>query len=133
MKCPVTGEHMIVVERNRIEIDYCSNCGGIWFDSGELELLSEALGVSISLPDYLAFEPVKSSERVRNSPRTGKSMDKINLGTADRPIIIDRDKDGLGLWFDAGEMASVIELYLDRQSEEGNDQVLRFLGETIHH
>ena len=37
---------MIVVERNRIELDHCTNCGGVWFDSHELELLLASFGES---------------------------------------------------------------------------------------
>ena len=33
---------MVIVEHENIELDYCTNCKGVWFDSGELELLLEA-------------------------------------------------------------------------------------------
>lgn len=41
MICPVCKEPMVVLELDQVEIDHCINCGGIWFDAGELELLLE--------------------------------------------------------------------------------------------
>ena len=41
MKCPVCKEIMIVVEHDKVEVDHCTNCQGVWFDAGELELFLE--------------------------------------------------------------------------------------------
>ncbi|MDQ9172307.1 zf-TFIIB domain-containing protein [Oxalobacteraceae bacterium R-40] len=42
MKCPVCKEtHMVMTERQNIEIDYCPQCRGIWLDRGELDKLIE--------------------------------------------------------------------------------------------
>ena len=38
MKCPVCSLELIVVERNGIELDYCIQCQGFWFDAGEINL-----------------------------------------------------------------------------------------------
>jgi len=45
MICPKCNIDMIVVEHNQVELDYCTNCRGAWFDSGELELLLEKAGI----------------------------------------------------------------------------------------
>ena len=34
---------MIVVERDKVELDYCLECNGFWFDNTELDLLVERL------------------------------------------------------------------------------------------
>ena len=39
MKCPVCRVPTYVVEFDKIELDLCPDCQGIWFDAGELELL----------------------------------------------------------------------------------------------
>ncbi len=39
MDCPVCKNAMITLELQEVEIDYCIDCGGIWLDAGELELL----------------------------------------------------------------------------------------------
>lgn len=38
MFCPVCNNPMIVLEFEGVETDYCTDCEGIWLDSGELEL-----------------------------------------------------------------------------------------------
>jgi Zn-finger nucleic acid-binding protein len=40
MICPSCKNQLIILEFNKVEIDYCPECSGIWLDSGELELLS---------------------------------------------------------------------------------------------
>ena len=42
MKCPKCGESMRSYERNRVMIDQCEGCRGIFLDRGELEQLIDA-------------------------------------------------------------------------------------------
>ena len=128
MKCPVDGTPLMVVERNNIELDYCPTCKGIWFDADELELLAEALNKNIEIPNIRELPQYSSSEAPRKSPRTGKKMDKVNLGDEENPIIIDRDPLGLGLWFDQGELGDVIRRY---SGEHGTGEIVKFIGETF--
>lgn len=39
MKCPKCGHDMREVERGPLFVDQCSECGGLYFDAGELEIL----------------------------------------------------------------------------------------------
>lgn len=41
MKCPKCGESLKARSFQKIEIDQCSGCGGIWLDAGELEQVAE--------------------------------------------------------------------------------------------
>ncbi|MFO1434698.1 MAG: zf-TFIIB domain-containing protein [Candidatus Competibacteraceae bacterium] len=42
MKCPVCADtHLVMSERQGIEIDYCPQCRGVWLDRGELDKLIE--------------------------------------------------------------------------------------------
>ena len=42
MKCPVCKDvTLLMTEKKGIEIDYCTECRGIWLDRGELEKLME--------------------------------------------------------------------------------------------
>jgi Zn-finger nucleic acid-binding protein len=131
MKCPVTNTPLIVVERDKIELDYSPASKGIWFDAGELELFFDSLGVDADLR-YIASLPVyKTDEKKYKSPRTGKYMDKVNLCDENDPIIIDRDRDGLGLWFDAGELTRIFEKYAKKAPESGEEKIIKFLGEIF--
>lgn len=42
MKCPRCGADLREVTRGHITLDLCPECGGTWFDAGEVELLREA-------------------------------------------------------------------------------------------
>jgi Zn-finger nucleic acid-binding protein len=46
MKCPKCGESLKARSFQKIEIDQCSGCGGIWLDAGELESVAEKEGGS---------------------------------------------------------------------------------------
>jgi len=46
MKCPKCGEPLKARSFQKIEIDQCSGCGGIWLDAGELESVAEKEGGS---------------------------------------------------------------------------------------
>jgi len=35
---------MMVLELNEVEVDFCSRCGGVWLDSGELEAVLASRG-----------------------------------------------------------------------------------------
>ena len=37
MKCPICDIEMRTADREGVEIDYCTQCRGVWLDRGELE------------------------------------------------------------------------------------------------
>jgi Zn-finger nucleic acid-binding protein len=117
---------MIVVERHGIELDYCLECKGIWFDAGELKLLSTALNIDIDLPDWSALPEAHTSEKYRRCPRCRAKMSKINVGE----MLVDRCPNGHGLWFDGGELGRFIEQHIT-SADSGEAQVIKFLGETF--
>lgn len=41
MNCPRCNLTLLMAERQGVEIDYCSQCRGIWLDRGELEKIIE--------------------------------------------------------------------------------------------
>lgn len=111
MICPVCKEDMIVVEYKGIELDYCTRCRGVWFDSGELGLLIKSLGLKPETPllENLLDQPEpQHREKHRRCPICRKKMRKLAL--TDQPeIIIDACQRGDGLWFDGGELALLLQ------------------------
>ncbi len=135
MICPACKSDMIVVEHNKIELDYCANCQGVWFDSGELELLLNSMGLgsrSIFLDDILRSPEVQSTEKKRNCPICSKKMKKTTIGQQPK-ILIDVCHRGDGLWFDGGEVASLMEQITAKApgKEDSQHQILGFLGEVF--
>lgn len=42
MKCPKCGHDLAERQMGSISIDECTNCGGLWLDAGEIDLLRQA-------------------------------------------------------------------------------------------
>ncbi len=135
MICPACKSHMIVVEHNDIELDWCHNCQGVWFDSTELELLFKSMNLDGHdlIPANISSSPeAKSAEKKRKCPRCGRRMKKTSVG--DRPkILIDLCRRGHGLWFDGGELAQLLKELAEKQPHERGSQpkVISFLAEVF--
>ena len=126
---------MIVVEHNKIELDYCSACEGVWFDSGELELLLESMNLEDTtdfLNDVLNSPEARSAEKKRKCPICNQKMRKVNIDQQ-AELLIDVCKQGEGLWLDGGEMHHLIQLLTKASvgKSDSQQQVIRFLGEVF--
>jgi Zn-finger nucleic acid-binding protein len=134
MICPACKSDMIVVEHRRIELDYCPSCHGVWFDSGELELLLESAGLdSPALLAALASSTEASSkERKRRCPICLRKMKKTVIGQ-EPEILLDVCRRGDGLWFDGGELNQLVEQLAGKATEKTNPQqeILAFLREVF--
>ena len=111
---------MITLELEDVEIDYCTGCGGIWLDAGELELLLDDPGKAKSLLDSFRIDSA-SSERARKCPICDKKMQKIIIGSSIPVLLIDKCRSGDGLWFDKGELQDIFdrtELYEDNKIQK---------------
>jgi hypothetical protein len=97
---------MITLELENVEIDYCTDCGGIWLDAGELELL---LGEPEKAGNLINSFKVNSqcSEGIRKCPICDKKMQKIIVGDSTPVLLIDKCRKGDGLWFDSGELNEI--------------------------
>lgn len=126
---------MIVVEHENIELDYCTNCRGVWFDSGELELLLESVGLEnpeLFLSDILNSIEVVSSEKKRKCPICRQKMKKTIIGQQPE-VLIDICWQGDGLWFDGGEVGQLIGQMPEKApTKQGSQQqVIGFLEEVF--
>jgi Zn-finger nucleic acid-binding protein len=119
---------MIILEHQKVEIDYCLLCEGVWLDAGELERLYE---------DETAFQNLvatgreieKSVEKKRRCPICGKKMDKVEVGTADK-VLYDRCPRGHGLWLDKGELDAIVRI---GHPAAAGSIMQGFLGDVFHH
>ena len=108
MICPACRKDMIIIEVDKVEIDYCPICEGTWLDEGELELLMNTPGSENSpIIRALASEnPAKTKDR-RPCPACDRKMWRVDLPTTPA-IEIDRCPAMHGLWFDKGELQDVL-------------------------
>jgi Zn-finger nucleic acid-binding protein len=135
MICPACKYDMIVVEYHNIELDYCSNCKGVWFDSGELELLLKSQGLKEPKSFFdgiMNSQEGASSEEKRNCPICGRKMKKKPIG-GQPEILIDACRNSHGLWFDGGEVTQLIRRLAGEHPREHGSKghVINFLEEVF--
>lgn len=117
MDCPVCKNAMITLQLQEVEIDFCGDCGGIWLDAGELELLLGDAEQTERLLNSFKID-TRSAEKPRKCPICLKKMQKIIVGPATPPLVIDKCRRGHGLWFDKGELQDILEkAQLDENSK----------------
>lgn len=127
LKCPKCGEALAALTYANIEVDRCSNCGGIWFDRGEIDNL----------------ETVPGSEAIdTGNPEIGKQMNRVDKEVAcprcQVPMqpVLDIDEYSIwyekcpncsGVWLDAGEFRQYKGNFRRRSPWEKLRQFLRSL------
>ena len=126
MDCPVCKNAMIVLELAEVEIDYCADCGGIWLDAGELELLLSDAQQARQLLDSFKVDS-KCAEKPRKCPICRKKMQKIVVGSSAPPLLIDKCARGDGLWFDKGELKDIF----DRASLDKDNKIQKLLADMF--
>ena len=126
---------MVIVEYNNIELDYCTGCKGVWFDSGELELLLE----SVKLDNYQHFlgditdkQEATSAEKKRKCPICLSKMKKVFIDDSGE-IMVDICRNGHGIWFDGQEVKHLLDILAkESRGEKGPPkEVMDFLGDMF--
>ena len=131
MICPTCKNLMIVVEYEQIELDHCLNCHGVWFDAGELQLLLERIGITGSDLDadgLINAPDAKVKEKKRKCPICSRNMKKANIGK-EPVVLIDACADGDGLWFDGGEVHTLVSQLT--KGEGSQQKIISFLKEAF--
>jgi len=117
MDCPVCKNAMITLELADVEIDFCTDCGGIWLDAGELEILLGNPQQAKKLLDSFKID-TNCPEKPRKCPICLKKMQKIIVGLSTPPLLLDKCRKGDGLWFDKGELQDILTTaQLDKDSK----------------
>jgi len=133
--CPACNKDMIVVEYSNVELDYCLNCHGVWFDSDELELFLKCMNLDtpdLLLGHILASTETGTSEKKKKCPICRRKMKKTTIG--ERPeILVDVCPQKDGLWFDGGEVAQLLKELAKKKpaGKEPQQKVIGFLGEVF--
>jgi len=117
---------MITLELAEVEIDHCEECGGIWLDAGELEILLGQPQQAKRLLDSFKVS-AGATEKLRKCPICDKKMQKIVVGTTEPTLLIDKCRRGDGLWFDKGELEDI----LSRARLDRDSRIQRLLAEMF--
>ena len=119
---------MITLELQEVEIDYCTDCGGIWLDSGELELLLGEPEKAKRLLDSFKIDST-STEKIRKCPICSKKMQKVIVGSSKPTLLIDKCRRADGLWFDKGELHDIFE----RANLDKDNKIQQLLTDMFGH
>lgn len=126
--CPVCHEPLIAFELEGVEIDHCPDCGGTWLDAGELEQIAELADVPTG-PLSTALEATSQASRSkRRCPRCRRKLSTATVGS-EPTVEIDRCPLEHGLWFDAGELKTLITSFAGGEA----GAVAEFLGNLLRY
>lgn len=113
--CPVCGEWMVTFEFGGVEVDRCLECGGTWLDAGELEQMIAQAGAPTGKVQETLHRAQGGKHGKRLCVRCQKKLLLVELG----PVHVDRCPRGHGLWFDKGELRTLVLSF-----EEGSEGAL---------
>jgi len=102
MRCPKCRADMEQVEVQGVQIDRCTDCRGLWFDPGEIELLrNRKAAVEIDIGDVATGKLKNTIDRYR-CPRCGGGMTRM-VDPKQPHIWYEQCSSCHGSYFDAGE------------------------------
>ncbi len=117
---------MITLELQEVEIDHCTDCGGIWLDAGELEMLLGEPEKATQLLNSFKTDH-RSTEKPRKCPICLKKMRKIIVGSSKTVLLIDKCRKGDGLWFDKGELQDIF----DKAQLDKDNRIQKLLADMF--
>jgi Zn-finger nucleic acid-binding protein len=134
MICPACKSDTLIVVYKNIELDYCLACKGVWFDSGELELLLECAGLENCLSfigGIIKAPEAMTSEKKRRCPICRRKMRKSYI-EEDKKIIVDICHRSHGIWFDGGEVTQLLKEIAEKSPGKHPSQgILSFIGDMF--
>ena len=110
MKCPNCQYEITATQTHEISIEVCSNCGGTWFDQGELRQLKDK-----ALPDanWMDFNIEANTEAYkldwgeRICPVCQEHLVRVEY--ADTGVIVDACSKHHGIYLDKGEFETILD------------------------
>jgi Zn-finger nucleic acid-binding protein len=79
MKCPDCESHLNPKQVDAVEVDYCRDCGGTWFDAGELERVGrQAAGID-SVTGFSRNLPAGACPRCSDATLLGGQMGRHSV------------------------------------------------------
>ncbi|MCK5843795.1 MAG: zf-TFIIB domain-containing protein [Victivallales bacterium] len=122
---------MLVIELRDVEVDFCSECRGVWLDEGELDLLlpkNSKNGSAIAAELESTTSP--KGKGGRECPVCGKRMLLVDIpidsdvSETVSSVEVDKCPRNHGLWFDKGELQTIA-------SSAKGEPVSDFLGDMF--
>jgi Zn-finger nucleic acid-binding protein len=109
MRCPSCRLPLVTAEIAGVELDYCAEELGVWFDEGEIETL---LGATAPILP-------QNREGGRGRRRCPRCDARMRLIYPVPNLELDVCPNGDGIWFDAGEVIDLAEAARDNAALKG--------------
>ncbi len=139
MQCPVCKQDQIIVEYAGVELDMCPDGHGTWFDADELAQLADQSGLPelfAGLAKHLQSDSQAGEAPKRRCPRCRARMLHVQVPAHPAAVILDRCPRGDGIWFDEGELQSILQNHLETDQDDIDpdlasafDRLRDFLGQ----
>lgn len=103
MKCPKCDDHGLTrLTVGEIEVDHCTDCGGLWLDQSELPRLLALDRAEVKSLLGRRGNPGFNSTR-GDCPRCATPLLRVN-SAAQREVTLDKCAGCGGVWLDGGEL-----------------------------
>lgn len=111
MHCYRCHGEMRKTDREQVLVDRCTQCGGIWLDAGELEMLEKGAGLErAALMQQARHELLEEARRMVSVIGLCPKCERGKLSQVKkRGVEIDVCNHCHGLFFDEGELDRVLE------------------------
>ena len=114
MKCPICLKNLVQDEYKGIEVDKCMKCGGMWFDSQEVDQLEDTVFDQDEFKNTMITN-VRESEK--NCPKCEAKMKQFDYRWED--LVLDFCPKGDGYWLDKNEEEKIIEVITQEAKDVG--------------
>jgi len=106
MNCPRCNNLLDRIDADGLELDYCAQCHGVWFDKGEIRSF---FGLPSDLPEENLPKSLGKPKRMKcPSCPEGNLFEVQYTGRAN--LMVDKCDLCSGFWFDGGEVAELKKL-----------------------
>ncbi len=118
MLCPVCNNALVQKMYYQVPIMVCTQCGGIWFEQGELKEYIEDMLIErkdipelpISMDKISAIGEIKIQEPPKPCPKCHQTMTSYNY-CYDSNIILDKCTPCKGIWVDGGKIEKIAQYH----------------------
>jgi hypothetical protein len=132
MECPVDGTTLETRTVHSINIEECVQCGGLWYEEGELRKAKDEEEPDLKWLDFDLWSDQESFAvdwSSRKCPQCEKNMAAISYAATG--VTVDYCPDEHGIWLDKGEFQAIIEaLEKEMMSKDISDYVAASLEEA---
>ncbi|HEX2064193.1 MAG TPA: zf-TFIIB domain-containing protein [Acidimicrobiales bacterium] len=113
MRCPNCGQELRASTREGVNVDECPQCGGTWFDRGELRRARDSADEDLRWLDFDVLageEAATGAQSDRKCPECGRRMEARTY--MESSVVVDACPSQHGVWLDQGEFRRIID-YLE--------------------